>query len=142
MARFLLCSGGLNPLSGLCFPLFSMVFPWVFSIRVAICGKERNQNCSFLSSIYLQIFHVFWSLSAFPRGSEESQSNAVLSAHHSFAAPIPPGLLWESTNAGTPLTDRLTPGHCGIDLLLPPVGSGLSGSRLVEAPPDLTDTGI
>jgi hypothetical protein len=33
-------------------------------------------------------------VSAFPRGSEESQYNAVLSAHHSFAAPIPPGLLW------------------------------------------------
>jgi hypothetical protein len=28
---FLLCSGGdLNPLSGFCFPLFSMVFPWEF----------------------------------------------------------------------------------------------------------------
>jgi hypothetical protein len=73
-----LLGGDLNPLSGFCFPLFSMVFPWGFSIRVTICGKERNQNCSFLSSIYLQIFHVFWSLSAFPRGSEESQYNAVL----------------------------------------------------------------
>jgi hypothetical protein len=57
---FLLCSGGdLNPLSGFCFPLFSMVFPCGISIRVAICGKEWNQNCSFLSSIYLQSFHVF-----------------------------------------------------------------------------------
>jgi hypothetical protein len=29
----------LNPLSGFCFPLFSMVFPWGISIRVATCGK-------------------------------------------------------------------------------------------------------
>ena len=43
----LLCSGGLNPLSGFYFPLFSMVFPWEIYIRVAICGKEWNQNCSF-----------------------------------------------------------------------------------------------
>jgi hypothetical protein len=28
------------------------------------------------------------------KGSEESQYYAVLSAHHSFAAPIPLGLLW------------------------------------------------
>jgi len=46
----------LNPVSGFYFPLFSMVFPWGISIRVAICGKEWNQNCSFSSSIYLQIF--------------------------------------------------------------------------------------
>jgi hypothetical protein len=38
------------------------------------------------------MLHVFWLLFAFPRGSEESQNNAVLSAHHSFAAPISPGL--------------------------------------------------
>jgi hypothetical protein len=50
---------GLEPDLGFCFPLFSMVFPWGISIRVAICGKERNQNYSLLSSIYLQIFHVF-----------------------------------------------------------------------------------
>jgi hypothetical protein len=39
--------GDLNPPSGFYFPLFSMVFPWEISIRVAICGKEWNQNCSF-----------------------------------------------------------------------------------------------
>jgi hypothetical protein len=72
-----------------------MVFPWEISIRVEICGKERNQRCSFLSSIYLQIFHVFWSLFAFQRESEESQYNAVLRAYHSFAAPIPPDALWD-----------------------------------------------
>jgi hypothetical protein len=38
--------GDLNPLSGFYFPLFSMVFPWEITIRVAICGKEWNQNCS------------------------------------------------------------------------------------------------
>ena len=31
--------------------------------------------------------------SAFPRGYQKSQLSAVLSAHHSCAAPIPPGLL-------------------------------------------------
>jgi hypothetical protein len=39
--------GDLNPLLGFYFPLFSTVFPWRISIRVAICGKEWNQNCSF-----------------------------------------------------------------------------------------------
>ena len=59
-AQFLLCSeGDLNPLLGFYFPLFSMVFPWGISIRVAICGKEWNQKCSYLSSIYVQSFYVF-----------------------------------------------------------------------------------
>ncbi len=59
MSTGILLGGHLNSLSGFYFPLFSMVFPWGISIRVAICGKEWNQNCSFLSSIYLQSFHVF-----------------------------------------------------------------------------------
>ena len=54
-----LLGGDLNPLSGFYFPLFSMVFPWGISIRVAICRKEWNQNCRFLSSIYVQFLHVF-----------------------------------------------------------------------------------
>jgi hypothetical protein len=34
-----LLGGDLNPLSGFYFPLFSMVFPWEISIRVATCGR-------------------------------------------------------------------------------------------------------
>ena len=43
-----LLGGDLNPILGFCFPLFSMVFPCEISIRVAICGKERKQNCSLI----------------------------------------------------------------------------------------------
>jgi hypothetical protein len=55
--------------------------------------------------------------SAFPRAYQKSQYNAVLSAHHSFAAPIPAGLFLGSINAGKTLKDRLTRGTVGIDLL-------------------------
>jgi hypothetical protein len=48
-----------------------------------------------------------------------------LSAYYSSAGPIPPGLLLGSINAGTPFTDRLTPGTVGIDLLFPGVVAGL-----------------
>jgi hypothetical protein len=49
----------LNPISGFCFPLFSMVFSWGISIRVEICGSERKQKCGKLWSFYVQIFYVF-----------------------------------------------------------------------------------
>ena len=51
--------GDSNPLSGFYFPLFSMVFPWGISIGVETGGKQWNQKCSFLSSVYIQIFNVF-----------------------------------------------------------------------------------
>ena len=39
--------------------LEELEFPSGISIRVAICGNEWNQNCSFLSSIYSQSFQCF-----------------------------------------------------------------------------------
>jgi hypothetical protein len=51
--------GDLNPILGVCFPLFSMVLPWGISIRVETCGTGRKQKCGLLWSIYVQIFYVF-----------------------------------------------------------------------------------
>jgi hypothetical protein len=36
------------------------------------------------------MYSLFWSST----GYQKSQYDAVLSAHHLFAAPIPPGRLW------------------------------------------------
>jgi hypothetical protein len=48
-----LLGGGLNPILGFCFPLFSIYFPGEFSIRVETCGSERKQKCGKLWSIYV-----------------------------------------------------------------------------------------
>jgi hypothetical protein len=71
------------------------------------CGSRRKQKCGILWRLYIQNVHVFSLLPAFPRGSEESQNNAVLSAHHSFAAPIfarpaPARTIWTRRNVLKP----------------------------------------
>ena len=45
--------GDLNPLLGFYFPPFSTVFPWRNSIRVAICGKECNQNAVLSRALFI-----------------------------------------------------------------------------------------
>jgi hypothetical protein len=44
--------GDLNPISGFCFPLFSMVFPWGISIRVETRKAERVSQ-QFLTDLEL-----------------------------------------------------------------------------------------
>ena len=78
--------GGLNPILGLCFPLFSMLFPGRISIKVETCGTGRKQKCGLLWRLYIQVF-ICIGRSAFPRGYQKSQFNGVLSAPHSFARP-------------------------------------------------------
>ena len=75
--------GGLEPAFRVLFSAIFHEFRSGISIGAAICGKEWNQNCSFLSSTYLQNFHVFGP-SLPSTGSEESQYNALSSAHHSL----------------------------------------------------------
>ena len=58
-------------------------------------------------------FNIFY----LPSAGCENPSKAFLIQGTVFAAPIPPGLPWGSISAGTPLTDRLTPGTLGFDLL-------------------------
>jgi hypothetical protein len=68
---FLLCSvGDLNPLSGVYFPLFSMVFPWEISISVETCGSERKQKCGKAYESALKV--------AFVKDSPELRSLASL----------------------------------------------------------------
>jgi hypothetical protein len=69
--------GGLEPHFRFCFPLFSRVLPLGISIRVETCGSERKPKCGILWRLYIQIFYMYWSFSAFPRGYGESQYNAV-----------------------------------------------------------------
>jgi hypothetical protein len=51
-----LLGGGLNPVSGFCFPLFSRVLPGRISTGVETCGSGRKQKCGLLWSIYVQNF--------------------------------------------------------------------------------------
>jgi hypothetical protein len=37
------------------------------SIRVETCGTVRKQKCGLLWRLYIQIFFMYWSFSAFPR---------------------------------------------------------------------------
>jgi hypothetical protein len=55
----LVLGGDLNPISGLCFPLFSMAFPREIAIRVESRGFSQKKKCGLLWSIYVQIFYVF-----------------------------------------------------------------------------------
>src|SRR6516164_6135792 len=79
------CSGGdLNPLSGFCFPLFSMVFPGEFPSGEKTAegsGSEVLQSVASLHTLFLGVLSMFV---AFPR-PRKPQDNAFLSAHHLFA---------------------------------------------------------
>ena len=49
-----MCSGGdLNPISGFCFPLFSMVLPRKSASRVENTGRQWKQNCCKLLQVYV-----------------------------------------------------------------------------------------
>jgi hypothetical protein len=85
--------GGLEPHFRVLFSAIFQGFPWGISIRVETCGSERKQKCGLLWRFYIQSFYMYWCFT-FPREYQKSQFNALLSTHHSFASPIPPGLLW------------------------------------------------
>jgi hypothetical protein len=101
-----LCSGGdLNPVLGFCFPLFSMSFAREFPSGWKSVERSGIKIVVFLSSNYLQSFHVFWQLSAFSRESEESQCKAVSSSGNCLIADSRPIALgrpkyWTRTLAG------------------------------------------
>ena len=71
------------------------------------------QTAAILRTLFLCVLIMFV---AFP-SPRKPWYNAVLSAHHSFVAAIPPGQLLGPINTGTPLTNRLSPGNAGVDLL-------------------------
>jgi len=51
--------GGLEPAFRVLFSAVFHGFPWGISIRVAICGKDGNQNCSFCSRSTYKVFMCF-----------------------------------------------------------------------------------
>jgi hypothetical protein len=51
--------GGLDPILGLCLPLFSRVFPWGISIRVETGGKQRKQKFGQSWSIHIHCLCAF-----------------------------------------------------------------------------------
>jgi hypothetical protein len=51
--------GDLNPTSGFCFPLFSMVFSWGISIRVETCGRQKRV-ANERRRISIAPFRVLW----------------------------------------------------------------------------------
>jgi hypothetical protein len=105
--------GDFNPILGFYFPLFSIVFPWEISIKVESGGFSRKKNCGVLWRLYIQIF-ICIGRSAFPQEYQKSRYNAVFSAHHSFAAPIPPGLPLGPDDAAVGFS------HPGANVCLPP----------------------
>jgi hypothetical protein len=69
-----------------------MVFPWGISIGVESGGFSRKKNCGvFVAALHTKFLYVLVVL-PFPGDIKNPKFNAVLSAHHLFAAPIPPAL--------------------------------------------------
>ena len=103
--------GGLEPAFRVLFSAIFHEFRLGISIRVEICGKEWNQNCSFFVVKLLTKFScvfVFWQLSAFSRESEESQCKAVSSSGNCLIADSrPPPLGGPNTGrAPSPVNSR------------------------------------
>ena len=69
--------GGLEPAFRVLFSAIFHEFRSGISIRVAICGKEWNQNCSFFVVKLLTKFSCVLAVVCLPQLSEESQNNAV-----------------------------------------------------------------
>jgi len=84
MQRNYVLGGGLEPAFRVLVSAIFHEFRSGISIRVENYGIERKQNCSFFVVKLLTKFSSVLTICCLPRGSEESQCNALLSAHHSM----------------------------------------------------------
>jgi len=87
--------GGLEPHFRV---LFSAIFQGV-TLGNFHQGRKRRilaeeKLWRFVAALHTNFFYVLVVL-LFPGDIKNPKFNAVLSAHHSFAAPIPPGLPWD-----------------------------------------------
>jgi hypothetical protein len=106
-----LCSGGLEPAFRVLFSAVFHEFRSGISIGVEICGKELNQNCSFfVVNLITKSSCVGLSLPF----TDLKNPSITRFGRTPFIANSA-RLLVGSTNAGTPQTDRHTPGTGGID---------------------------